>query len=187
MGRQPSWAISSNVRWAWRLSRRLIWLQSFWNSDIYSSPKFLLFGGTSSFSCMTMIPFLSFSPHLSFLVPPCYLIMSLPPSLSLLPIFALGCFQNPSVRRCTSQQSVISVTCSFIIYRTSKTLEGDSWPERYSVPFWDSPCMQNTCMCLWTLEISCSMPSVYPIRRMCACVMPLHIITPPHSDVFLLI
>lgn len=60
MGRQPSWAISSNVRWAWRLSRRLIWLQSFWNSDIYSSPKFPLFGGTSSFSCMPVFLFLNY-------------------------------------------------------------------------------------------------------------------------------
>lgn len=64
MGRQPSWAISSNVRWAWRLSRRLIWLQSFWNSDIYSSPKFPLFGGTSSFSCMPVFLFLNYPPPL---------------------------------------------------------------------------------------------------------------------------
>lgn len=73
MGRQPSWAISSNVRWAWRLSRRLIWLQSFWSSDIYSSPKFLLFGGTSLFSCMLVFLFLDFP-----LIPP-----SLPFSCSL--------------------------------------------------------------------------------------------------------
>lgn len=152
MGRQPSWAISFNVRWAWRLSKRLIWLQSFWNSDIYSSPKFLLFGGTSSFSCMTMILSLArfFSVCFSFFPPPFSfhlalldLIMSLPSSLplslSLLPIFTLGSFQNPGFRRCTSLHSVISVTFSFIIYRSSKTLEQNSWPEfpkmGYSVPF----------------------------------------------------
>lgn len=149
MGRQPSWAISSNVRWVWRLSRRLIWLQSFWNTDIYSSPKFPLFGGTSLFFPHIRVPIslLSFYSPFSLLFscslpvtlsPPSpfpfhpallYLIIFLSSFLSQLPIFKLGSFQNPAFRRCARLQSVISVTDSFIIHCTSKTLERNTWPE----------------------------------------------------------
>jgi len=145
MGRQSSWAISSNVRWAWRLSRRLIWLQSFWNSDIYSSPKFPLFGGTSSFSCMPVFLVLVFpsTPSLLFSLPvslsppslfpfhpvPLYLITSLSLSLAHSPPFKLGSFQISDFHRCARLQSVIFVTDSFIIHCTSKTLECNTWPE----------------------------------------------------------
>ncbi len=212
MGRQPSWAISSNVRWAWRLSRRLIWLQSFWNSDIYSSPKFLLFGGTSLFSCMPVFLFLDFPllslslvhacysfTSLSFPVPSGFALshyLSVSLSLSQISIFKLGSFQKPAFRRCTTQQSVISVTDSVIIHYTSKTLEHNTWPEfeqkcmGYLVFFRQLPHTKRSATevllyctvelqsrmftginpsmyyCLCTLEVWCSVES---IEKVCIC------------------
>lgn len=74
------------------------------------------------------LPF-SLSPPSPFPFYPAPLITSLSLSLSQFPIFKLGSFQNSDFRRCTTLQSVISVTVSFIIHCTSKTLECNTWPE----------------------------------------------------------
>lgn len=193
MGRQPSWAISSNVRWAWRLSKRLIWLQSFWNSDIYSSPKFRLFGGTSSFFCAW--PWFSFSLmlFLFFLVPPCsshyfapslcashFYVGKLPESWR--PHFTTIChFYHMLVHYI----SFLKNTRAEFMTRISK-----EWDIQ---PVSNSSCMQNShinkllaCAAIsghWRFHVLCEAC----IRRTCACVMPLHILTPLRSDILLLI
>lgn len=196
MGRQPSSAISSNVRWAWRLSRRLIWLQSFWNSDIYSFPKvsavwrhFLIF----LHACVPISRLAFYSPSLPF---SCWLpvTLSLPSpfpfhpvllhlvifhvslSLSQFPIFKLGSFQNPAFRRCTTLQSVISVTDSFIIDCTSKTLECSTWPEfeqnciGYLVSFRPTTACETLCQWGYTLLYSWTAEQKFHMNK------PLHVL-----------